>query len=121
MNHYHEAANIIQVLEGELTVLKTQLGLSDEDFEKFYEQEKEYFMNFKSIGNPLSMLKRQYVKALNDLAHWQYVNLFFPSLVTLRICRIGANLPAPERQQVAFLILSQLKISTFVSLRRRIG
>lgn len=121
MNHYHEAAGAIQILESELTVLKTQLGLSDEDFEKFYEQEQEYFRNFKSLGNPLSALKGQYVKALNDLARWQYVKLIFPSLVTLLTFGIDVNLPAPERPQVAFSILLQLRIFTFISLRRRIG
>ncbi|KAF8344671.1 hypothetical protein F5887DRAFT_918042 [Amanita rubescens] len=59
VNHYREAADAIQILESELTLLKAHLGLSDEDFEKFYEQEKEYFRNVKSLGSPLSALKGQ--------------------------------------------------------------
>ncbi|KAF8331610.1 hypothetical protein F5887DRAFT_1063993 [Amanita rubescens] len=63
VNHYREAADAIQILESELTLLKAHLGLSDEDFEKFYEQEKEYFRNVKSLGSPLSALKGQLDKA----------------------------------------------------------
>lgn len=74
---------MIQILEDELSEAKAALGLSDNNFEKFYEQEVAYFRDMEG-PNPTSELKRQYVKALNNAGHWQYVYFIFPNLVSLQ-------------------------------------
>jgi len=65
VNHYRDAAETIQILKQELSEAKAVLGLCDDNFEKFYEQEVAYFREMEG-PNPSSNLKKEYVKALND-------------------------------------------------------
>ena len=64
---------MIDTLEKELSEIMLALGLSYDDFEKFFEEEMAYFRDMSSNANPQSELKKQYVKALNEAVHWQYV------------------------------------------------
>ena len=63
---------MIRTLEEDVAKHKSAFGITDNDFDLFFRQEREYFKDL--VGpNPVTELKKQYVKLLRDLAHWQYV------------------------------------------------
>ncbi|KAG1725907.1 hypothetical protein EDB19DRAFT_1897701 [Suillus lakei] len=65
-NHYREATHIIQTLEAELSIIKSELNLNDEDIVKFYNDEKLYLDALKQppIRDHLCI---QYIEVLDDL------------------------------------------------------
>ncbi|KAI5999191.1 hypothetical protein EDD15DRAFT_2386482 [Pisolithus albus] len=68
-NHYRAATDAICTLSVELDVLKTQLNLTDEDFQRFYEQERCYLNSLKKL--PLQdRVQIQYVNRLRLQEHW---------------------------------------------------
>ncbi|KAG6370043.1 hypothetical protein JVT61DRAFT_12564 [Boletus reticuloceps] len=74
-NHYREALKAVQTLEAELSVIKNELNLTDDDFRQFYEAEKRYFAELKEPPHE-EYLKIRYVEMLNELAECQSVLRF---------------------------------------------
>ena len=66
-NHYCAAANAVHTLSAELEILKSQLNLSDDNFQKFYEQEHCYLNGQKKLSAH-DQFHIQYVCALDDLS-----------------------------------------------------
>ena len=67
LNHYQNAAEIIASLQQELEIVKTNLSITDDDFNDLLKCEKEYFRSLEQPP-PSVELKKQYIRSLNDLA-----------------------------------------------------
>ena len=67
LNHYQNAAKIIASLQQELEIVKTNLSITDDDFNDLLKCEKEYFHSLEQPP-PSVKLKKQYIQSLNDLA-----------------------------------------------------
>ncbi|KAG2744796.1 hypothetical protein P692DRAFT_20743081, partial [Suillus brevipes Sb2] len=65
-NHYREALKSIQILTAELNAIKTELSLTDEDFPRFLQEERNYLDRLKEppIRDQLCI---RYVEALDEL------------------------------------------------------
>jgi hypothetical protein len=73
---------LIQILEVEVAEHKRVFGITSDDFDLFLQQELEYFKDLEG-PNPATELKKQYMKFLRDLAHWQYVSCLHNSTTLL--------------------------------------
>ncbi|KIJ57433.1 hypothetical protein HYDPIDRAFT_178172 [Hydnomerulius pinastri MD-312] len=62
-----KATEMVRVLTAELKVLQTELDISDDDFGRFHEQERQHLDGLKQ-PSPLDQLRIRYVSALDELA-----------------------------------------------------
>jgi len=71
-NHYKEATQTVHTLSGDLTLLKTVLCLTDEDFYCFVAEERAYLHSIRQP--PLrDQLSIRYVQVLDELEERKYV------------------------------------------------
>jgi hypothetical protein len=66
-NHYREAVQAVQSLKTELNILRNELRITDEDFDRYLAAEKKYLFDLQETS-PTTTLKMQYVRALNELS-----------------------------------------------------
>ena len=70
-NHYQEAIQAVQSLKDELSILCSQLGITNEAFTQYLPSEKKYFQDLTE-PSPTTTLKSQYVSMLLDLSQCRY-------------------------------------------------
>ena len=71
-NHYREAVDSVRRLGTELTILKTALNLTDDDFPWFIAEERTYLNSLKHPP-PQDMVRICYVQVLDDLEEKRYI------------------------------------------------
>ena len=62
-NHYREALRIIDEISAELPPIQAKLGIMDDDFEQYIQDERSYLLSLKGEP-PQETLRYQYVEAL---------------------------------------------------------
>ena len=69
-NHYWEVLKSVQTLTAELTVIKAELSLTDDDFPQFLKEEHNYLDGLKQppVRDQLCI---RYVEVLDKLAEWR--------------------------------------------------
>jgi len=66
-NHYRDALGLIGSLETELSIVKEQLKITDDDLARFFSEEVKY-LNALKAAPMTEALKIQYIQALNELS-----------------------------------------------------
>ncbi|TDL13895.1 hypothetical protein BD410DRAFT_696918, partial [Rickenella mellea] len=66
-NHYREALSVIRTCSAELDQFQKKLGITSDDFKKYFESERQYLRSLKQEP-PEETLRYDYVEALEDLA-----------------------------------------------------
>jgi hypothetical protein len=71
-NHYREALKSVQTLTVELSIIKAELGITDDDFSQYILQEHAYLESLKQLP-AREQIYIWYVDALDELAEWKLV------------------------------------------------
>lgn len=66
-NHYREALKVVATLTAELTIIKAELQLTDDDFPRFLREESAYLECLKELPVRDNLCIR-YVEVLGELA-----------------------------------------------------
>jgi hypothetical protein len=76
-NHYREALKVIYVNSTELEQVQASLGITNDDFEEYLQDERTYLFGLKS--EPLEeKLRFQYIEALRDCTRERYTTAYGP-------------------------------------------
>ena len=70
-NHYRESLRLIKEISAELPLVQDNLGITDEDFEQYIQDERSYLLSLTGEP-PQETLRYQYVEALQELAKYKY-------------------------------------------------